>query len=332
MTNDGPLYQRDPEAWQAYLAEGNRTQPRKRVSADVLFRDEAGRILLVDPQYKPDWDLPGGMAEANEPPLDTARREIAEELGIDYGGGRLLVVDWVAPHGPWDDSLALIFDGGVLLEQDGARIRLLDGELNGFRFVPLHEAGQLLRPLRREPYPRSAHRSQRRHGEVPAQRAILVKSPQWRPRVSDVIHRERYVAAGGLLEDAAGLIGVEVRRVQARSCGERLLNGIHIAVCLDGCFRMTSGSIGHSRVSTCSTQRVHIGRLVCGRLTTSELTQAALAVFAGGVARTTSKAGRVCLPRGRRGDPAPSSPGAVRAGAQGPGAVPRPAGTRPVPG
>lgn len=146
VTSDVPLYQRDPEAWQAHLAEGNRTQPRKRVSADVLFRDETGRILLVDPQYKPDWDLPGGMVEANEAPLDAARREVAEELGIDFGGGRLLVVDWVSPHGPWDDSMAFIFDGGVLLEHDRARIQLRDGELNGYRFVTPNEASRMLRP------------------------------------------------------------------------------------------------------------------------------------------------------------------------------------------
>jgi 8-oxo-dGTP diphosphatase len=146
VTSDLPLYQRDPVAWQAHLAEGNRTQPRKRVSADVLFRDEDRRILLVDPHYKPDWDLPGGMAEANESPLDAARREVAEELGIHFAGGQLLVVDWVAPHGPWDDSLAFIFDGGVMVERDRAGIRLLDGELNGYRFVALDEAGRLLRP------------------------------------------------------------------------------------------------------------------------------------------------------------------------------------------
>jgi ADP-ribose pyrophosphatase YjhB (NUDIX family) len=57
----------DSEAWNAYLAEGNARQARKRVAADVLFRDPEGRILLVDPTYKPDWDVPGGMAEANEP-------------------------------------------------------------------------------------------------------------------------------------------------------------------------------------------------------------------------------------------------------------------------
>jgi len=83
---------------------------------------------------------------ANEAPLAAARREVAEELGIAYRGGRLLVVDWVGPHGPWDDSLAFVFDGGVMLENDQARIRLLDGELNGYRSVAPGEASRMLRP------------------------------------------------------------------------------------------------------------------------------------------------------------------------------------------
>jgi len=54
-----------PAEWDAYLAEGNARQARKAGSRRRLIRDEAGRILLVDPNYKPDWDRPGGMAEAN---------------------------------------------------------------------------------------------------------------------------------------------------------------------------------------------------------------------------------------------------------------------------
>lgn len=141
-----PLYERDPEAWNALLAEANRTQPRKRVGADVLFRDETGRILLVDPSYKPDWDLPGGMAEANEPPLDAAIREVREELGLDYRGGQLLVVDWVAPYGPWDDCLMFLFDGGVLSAEQQAAIRLDESELRRACFVTDEEAMGLLRP------------------------------------------------------------------------------------------------------------------------------------------------------------------------------------------
>ncbi len=55
--------------WTEYLAEGNARQARKRVCADAVIRDPHGRVLLVDPGYKPGWDLPGGMAEANEPPV-----------------------------------------------------------------------------------------------------------------------------------------------------------------------------------------------------------------------------------------------------------------------
>nr|BFE37823.1 hypothetical protein GCM10010200_100740 [Actinomadura rugatobispora] len=42
MRSDEPLYKRDPDAWRAHLAEGNATQPRKRVSVGLLMRDEGG--------------------------------------------------------------------------------------------------------------------------------------------------------------------------------------------------------------------------------------------------------------------------------------------------
>ncbi|MFC7245340.1 NUDIX domain-containing protein [Catellatospora aurea] len=135
MTGEQPLYERDPEAWQAHLAEGNRIQPRKRVGADVIFRDQAGNVLIVEPRYKPGWDLPGGMAEANEPPLAAAAREVAEELGLIWIGGRLLVLDWVAPHGPWDDSLMFVFDGGVLTAAEQQAIETDDEELASHAFV-----------------------------------------------------------------------------------------------------------------------------------------------------------------------------------------------------
>lgn len=146
MTTETPLYQRDPEAFRAWLAEGNATQPRKRVSADLLVRDPTGAILLVDPVYKPDWDLPGGMAEANESPLEAARRELREELGIDIRPGRLLCIDWVPPHDPWDDLLAFIFDGGVLSDQQVAGLSATDGELRAIEFCPASEAARRLPP------------------------------------------------------------------------------------------------------------------------------------------------------------------------------------------
>jgi ADP-ribose pyrophosphatase YjhB (NUDIX family) len=129
-----PLYEVDPDAWAARLAEGNATQPRKRVSADALIRDPDGHVLIVEPTYKPGWDTPGGMSEANEPPHETVRRELREELGLDIEPGRLLVVDWVPPHGPWDDLLAFVFDGGTLTAEQAQGLRPDDDEVGGIRF------------------------------------------------------------------------------------------------------------------------------------------------------------------------------------------------------
>jgi 8-oxo-dGTP pyrophosphatase MutT (NUDIX family) len=146
MDADKQLYERDPEAWNAYLAEGNARQPRKRVAADVIVRDEQGRLLLVNPSYKPDWDLPGGMAEANEPPIEAAARELREELGLEPAIGAFLAVDWIEPHGPWDDMFVLVFDGGRLFAAHIARLHITDDELSDFRFCACDEAAELLRP------------------------------------------------------------------------------------------------------------------------------------------------------------------------------------------
>lgn len=82
----------------------------------MLFRDAAGRVLLVKPTYKDGWDIPGGYVEPGESPKHAAAREVDEELGIKPQIGRLLVVDW-APHPDEGDKLLFIFDGGVLANE-----------------------------------------------------------------------------------------------------------------------------------------------------------------------------------------------------------------------
>ncbi|MEV4264568.1 NUDIX hydrolase [Kribbella sp. NPDC049584] len=148
MTADEPLYRRDPEAWQKHLAEGNARQARKRVGADAILRDEQGRILLVDPDYKPDWDLPGGMIEANEPPIDGLIRELKEELNLEVTAGQLTLVciDWVSPHGPWDDSLMLIFDAGQLTSGQISDLEPNHNELARYALLTPDEARNRLRP------------------------------------------------------------------------------------------------------------------------------------------------------------------------------------------
>ncbi|AVT38439.1 NUDIX hydrolase [Plantactinospora sp. BB1] len=123
------------------------TPARPRASAGALIVDTDGRILLVDPTYKPFWNLPGGGVDTGETPRAACRRELREELGLDLPVGSLLVVAWTA-NGP-DGQLFFVFDGGVLSPEQRAGIVLPPGELAGYAFVPPAEARALLAEPRR---------------------------------------------------------------------------------------------------------------------------------------------------------------------------------------
>jgi 8-oxo-dGTP pyrophosphatase MutT (NUDIX family) len=99
-----------------------RSLNRKRMSAGVLFRDSAGRVLLVEPSYKPHWDIPGGAVEADEPPWRTVTREVREELGIDHPLGALLVVDYMPADERMPEGVAFIFDGGLVTDAEVAAL------------------------------------------------------------------------------------------------------------------------------------------------------------------------------------------------------------------
>jgi 8-oxo-dGTP diphosphatase len=116
----------------------------KRMSADCLFYDDEGRILVLEPAYKPTWDMPGGGVEADESPREAARREVIEEIGLDIEPGELLAIDWIPRSGDFTEALALLFDGGVLSTLEISRIVLDPSEAQSCQFVSLPEAELLL--------------------------------------------------------------------------------------------------------------------------------------------------------------------------------------------
>ncbi|MFG2550147.1 NUDIX domain-containing protein [Streptomyces sp. NPDC048581] len=129
------------EEFAAYIAG----LPRVLSGAAALFRDAEGWVLLVEPNYREGWALPGGTIESDEgeTPRQGARRETLEEIGLDRELGRLLAVDWVYRPG-WPPLVAYLYDGGVLGEDDFKAIRLQEEELLSWRLVEPRDVPEYL--------------------------------------------------------------------------------------------------------------------------------------------------------------------------------------------
>jgi 8-oxo-dGTP pyrophosphatase MutT (NUDIX family) len=129
----------DAKAWYAQL-------PTMFGAAAALFTDKDGRVLLVKPNYRDHWSLPGGILEDGEPPHVACAREVAEELGLDIEPGPLLVVDWTPPEGDRPKPIVhWVFDGGTL--DPDRTITLQEEELDDYRFVDPADVAAYLPPF-----------------------------------------------------------------------------------------------------------------------------------------------------------------------------------------
>ena len=129
----------EPVAWHASL-------PGVVVTAGALIEDPAGNVLVVKPNYRDHWSLPGGICEYGEAPHAGCAREVAEEIGLSLPVGRLLCVDWqlaLPAYGPGArPAVYFIFDGGTLPGLSG--IRLQADELDDCKFATPDALADLL--------------------------------------------------------------------------------------------------------------------------------------------------------------------------------------------
>ena len=125
--------------------------PQKRMGAGCLLFNAEGEILLLQPTYKPTWEIPGGVVELDESPLAACIREVREEIGLDVPVQRLLVVDYntYPDDALKTESLMFIFDGGVLSTEMIKRITLPGDEIASFCFFAPDALPENLNPALR---------------------------------------------------------------------------------------------------------------------------------------------------------------------------------------
>ena len=119
--------------------------PQKVVAGGAFFTNQQDEILLVNPSYKWQWEIPGGVVEAFESPLAGCIREVKEEIGLDISPVHLLGVDHTQDRSRSLEVIRFIYWGGVLTDDDISAIRLPeDGELTDYGFFSIDDIEPLL--------------------------------------------------------------------------------------------------------------------------------------------------------------------------------------------
>jgi 8-oxo-dGTP diphosphatase len=116
-----------------------------------MIFDQSGRLLILKPNYKKGWTIPGGQIDSDgESPWEACRRETREECGLDLAGARLVCVDFLHPKPNRPGGLRYLFDCGAFSDRQLAAIELQHEEIDDYRLAELGEAKSLLSgPVRR---------------------------------------------------------------------------------------------------------------------------------------------------------------------------------------
>ncbi len=117
--------------------------PKKRMAALTVYPCPNNTILIVEPLYRKEWLLPGGVVELDESPLAAAKRESMEEIGFEKVTDQLLVVNYIKKYEYKSEAIHFIFKGEALSEEDIASIQLQTGELKNIACATLEEAQKL---------------------------------------------------------------------------------------------------------------------------------------------------------------------------------------------
>jgi len=114
-----------------------KTLDRKRSGSGALILNEENKILMLKPSYKDYYEIPGGVVEKNESPLNCCKREVFEEIGLKLNIEKLLVVEYQQLK--FDDSFMFLFYGGIIRSKEIKRKNLQKDEIVDYGFYTIEE-------------------------------------------------------------------------------------------------------------------------------------------------------------------------------------------------
>lgn len=99
-------------------------RPRMRGVAVLVRRGD--EILLIRNSYRRGFGVPGGLRRRNEPPLETAMRELREETGLSFAPEQLrFVTKLVVRHSSVEDHVRFfecVLEHPVDVQPDGREV------------------------------------------------------------------------------------------------------------------------------------------------------------------------------------------------------------------
>lgn len=110
--------------------------PRKRSATGVLIFKE-NKILVLEPTYKPNWVIPGGVVESCESPLEASARECLEEIGLNVKIDSLLCIDYKRGNKETGDAIHFLFLGSIGNDDE---IQLNKIEIKSCHWMSIDEA------------------------------------------------------------------------------------------------------------------------------------------------------------------------------------------------
>ncbi len=117
----------------------------KRMSAGGMIFDPAGNVLMIKSRLRGTWEWPAGRSEGNESPLQTCRREVREESGLDILDFRFLGVNFQTGGATKNGRLNFAFVSEVSAEM-AATVSPQAIEISDYRWVDTTEALQIIAP------------------------------------------------------------------------------------------------------------------------------------------------------------------------------------------